>query len=477
MQKEEASGMYARPNSPPPTQIYAYEGKTQCDLRARGCSQCERAKLQCHGYRDPKDLAFRDETRATERKVLARQAAAAPAGLDHGWEVHSRHVFFGVYLDGLSRSCEALGPLYAKASATQPLAASVDAVSLAFTSFQNHSPLLMRRANEKYIIAIRKLNESLRDIPVSTSDETLQTVVLLDMYEKMVNRNPHSQASWMSHIRGALSLIQARMDRQDLSLFASQLARRVVIAMTISCGAAGILVPDTISVLRRKLDISSTLDAKWGFTALLVDAVNLRAQLHTTGRELPGSIAEAARAIEGHLVDLENALPPSWKPRRIYTVGHDPCVLGQYYDLYPDHFIIQTWNAIRIIRLEMIGIVKTHGPADTTRSVSSNLIDEIAQKICASVPQVVLPGVCQDSRQYFSPLQTLQCCTLLTPLYLAAQMSSNMYLKEWIIRSLYHMATAGNMMIAKEVADILRRKPEVSHWTIYTMVGSYAIAG
>lgn len=449
----------------------------QCDLAPQGCKQCARARLACHGYRNPRDLAFRDESRATERKVLARQAAVAPEGLGLAWEVYSRHIFFGGFLDGLSSGREGLPQLYAASSTTQPLSACVDAVSLAFTACQHRDSLLMRRANEKYVVAVQQLNLSLYKFSAATSDDTLQSAVLLDMYEKMVNRNPHCHASWMGHIRGAMSLVRTRMERHNLSLLASQLARRAVIAMTISCGAAGIPVPDAVIAIRSELDNTTDLDVKWQLTALLIDSVNLRARLHGPGLVLQASTAKAARIIESQLRDLEKALPPSWKPRRIHIAENTPCIAERYYDDYPDHFVTQTWNAIRIIRLEMISIALNHSSTDISQNSCSLLIDEIVQSICASVPRTLLPGALPRSHQFFSPLQTQQLCAFLAPLCLAAQLSKDTFVRAWIVRCLHHMAIAGRMERVKDIAEALTMGREVSHWFIYTMVGCYTMAG
>ncbi|KAI9148847.1 Transcription factor dbaG [Paramyrothecium foliicola] len=430
------------------------------------------------------DMIFRDETHATKRKESLRQAAMhaipLPAGLDFEWEYYSRQVFFSVYIDRLSRSCDALVPLYLASLPTQPLAASVDAVSLAFSSFQLNSPMLLCRANEKYVIAIQKLAHALCNFPSSASDQILQSVVILDMYEKMVNCNPCNQASWMSHIQGAMSLVQTQIDKHGLSPVTSQLAQRVVVALTISCGAAGIPVPDTVCTLRRKLNNASALDnIKWRLTPLLVDAVNLRAELQTKNLSCPSKIAEKARAIDLQLAQLANQIPSSWKPRRVYTIEAQARVFGRYYDIYPDHYATQTWNAIRIIRLEMLVIIKGYDPfslVDNEESSYLQLLNKIARDICASVPQFVLPGICPVNQQPFSPLQTLRCYTLLAPLYIAAQLSSDAYLKLWIIQSLQHIAVVGRMKMAQDVADVLTLGAEISHWTIYAMAGSYAMA-
>ncbi|KAK4031581.1 hypothetical protein C8A01DRAFT_21222 [Parachaetomium inaequale] len=454
--------------------------KLRCDLRPDGCSQCHRAKLICHGYRDLSQLAFRDETHATAQKVLARQALIAPANLTPlqlGWDVRSRYAFFSIYVMGLSKSCNALAPLYAHASAVEHLHASVDAVSLAFMSCHLDSPGLMQLANGKYLLAIKTLGHALRNPHALASDETLQAVLLLDLYEKMVNRDPRSSVSWMSHVQGAMSLVKGRGARNFSSPLARQLATRVAVTLTISCGATGVPVPEALKALRRDLD-SFADNAKWDFTALLVDIVNFRADVQNGKFVCSAAASNRARVLDNQLASLETTLPLSWKPRRVYTMGHNPYVFSHYYNVYPDHFVTQVRNAIWLMRLTMNDIVRRHEPggASNAETNASRTIIDLTRQICAAVPQFVLPDAQPENRVPFSPLQRLQCYTLLTPLYLAGQLSTDNHMRNWIGHSMEYMAEAGNMKMAKDITDILRTKPDVEYWTVYAMTGSYALA-
>ncbi|KAK7178222.1 hypothetical protein PSPO01_15726 [Paraphaeosphaeria sporulosa] len=454
--------------------------KLRCDLREEGCGQCQRAELLCHGFRDPNELAFRDETNATKQKVLARQALthlAKPTALPLGWTVRSRNAFFSIYVTGLSRSCDALVPLYARASALDNLPASIDAVSLAFMSFLLNSPELMYLANKQYVIAIHGLSQALHSPHMSASDETLQSVLLLDLYEKLANHDPRSPTSWMSHIQGAMSLVKARGHSNFYHGIACKLASRVAITLTISCGAATCPVPDELMSLRRGLDCF-IIDAKWCFTALLVDAVNLRADVHNGRFACAADAAGRAKEIQDRLYSLETTLPPSWNPRRLSLAKSHPHVFGHYYDVYPNHFVTQVWNAIRIMRLEMNDILQRHSLShiSNAETSTSKTISDISRQICAAVPQFILPEARPENALPFSPLQMLQCCTLLSPLYLAAQLSTDNHMRDWIHHIMQHMVEAGNMKIARDVADILRTRPDIDYWTVYAMTGSYALA-
>lgn len=47
----------------------------QCDQIRPACSQCVRVSAECHGYRSPSDLIFRDQRPAVEQRAYLRAAA------------------------------------------------------------------------------------------------------------------------------------------------------------------------------------------------------------------------------------------------------------------------------------------------------------------------------------------------------------------------------------------------------------------
>lgn len=55
--------------------------KPQCDQRLPGCTQCERAKRVCPGYRVPGDLLFRNESDNVIRKFKAKEIRAKNASI------------------------------------------------------------------------------------------------------------------------------------------------------------------------------------------------------------------------------------------------------------------------------------------------------------------------------------------------------------------------------------------------------------
>ena len=451
----------------------------QCDLLLEGCGQCRRAKLLCHGFRGSLELAFRDETHATKQKVLARQEfthSAEPSTLQLGWDVRSRQAFFCIYVTRLSSSFDSLIQLYAHASAFDSLSASIDAVSLAFMSVQLNSSEILNLAKRKYVIAIHNLAKALQNPSISARDDTLQTVLLLDHYEKLVNRNLRSPTSWMSHIQGAMALVKAR-GLGFSSPIACELTIRMAFTLTVSCGAAICPIPDELTTLWKSLGCI-VKGAKWDFISLLMDVVNLRANIHNGTFACAADAADRAREIEDQLILVANKTNRSFNTRRVYFVEDHPLVFDHHYDLYLDHAVDHFCDSIRTIRLEMNNIMRICDPGYTSdlATRTSKAISELTQETCAMVPQFILPEARSENGMPFSPLQKLQCCILLAPLFLANQLSDNDRMRDWIWHIMKYMVEVGKMKIAQDVIDILIARPDTDHWKIFVMTGSYAIA-
>lgn len=450
---------------------------TQCDLNAAGCSQCRRVGLTCHGYRNLKEMTFRDETHITTQKALAREAPTQLATSPQlSWDILSRDAFLGLYIDQYSCGFNVLARLLEASPSAGHLQVSVGAVGLVFMALHMNRPDLMPLANHQYLAAIQKIRKAIpftqgsasKGNPQPVSDETLQSVLLLDLYEKLAIYHQWSglSGSWLSHIQGALSVLQSRSSVDFRSPTTRHLANRTVIALTISCGAAGIHVPETLQPIRQDLD-GCIHDAKWTFIGLLASIVNLRADMRTAGLR-SDDVLSRARELQDQLACAESTIPSSWRPRRV--CAQNSLIFGRSYDVHPSHYAAQVFNAFRIMRLEMCGIIRGLHPC----SLVEKIISETALDICATLPQFILLGVRSENTLPFSPLQILQCRGVLTALYVAPQITTDSLLRQWILKSLAYMADNGIKM-ARDVAHILTSTPEVDYWTVFTMVGSCAV--
>ncbi|KAL2285086.1 hypothetical protein FJTKL_08330 [Diaporthe vaccinii] len=389
---------------------------------------------------------------------------------------------------------------------------------------------LGRLATESYTASIRRLSSIMNAAMQPTSaagatgsgveqlhdDATLQAVLLLDLYEKLAHvgsrpgraPRPHDTISssdhpgdgpWMSHLRGALDLVRARgPHRRYSSPTARRLTARLAMTVVISCAVAGVHVPAELQELRMgllpylgtpslsedrvtKVWNADWVDPKFAATGLVIGVVNLAADV-SLGTTTASEVVRLATKLDGQLVEMERGLPPPWQSERKYTSTDSKIVYAGYYDTYTDHFVAQVRNVIRSMRLLLADLACKHclpcwDPADDPCGTSvSALVRDLCCDICASVPQFVWPEARSDNRIPFTPLQTLQCYTLLSPLYLAGKLSPQLGMRTWVIAILKYMADCGGMRAAKTVADILLYAPQVSYWQIYAMLGSYAFA-
>lgn len=439
--------------------------------------------------------------------------APIPRPLLPAVDVRARDAFFSHYVFGFSRSHGVLAALYQGTAPDSPLSAAVDAAALLFLAKNYQAPGyqaqllsslhqardLTRLATASYVVATKRLSNALRAAsPISHSysrndenthlpafgDEILQSVLLLDLYEKLAVTGIRSPAdatspgidegSWMSHIRGALSLLRASSLSHHLeSPVQRRLAARLAMTMVISCGAAGVRVPRELAQLRAGLAVYSNMatspDPKFAVTGVVVGVVNLAADIRQESLT-PDEACHHTQALDRQFVQMEQTLPPSWHYARVLNSSDDPMVYGGYYDLYADHFVTQVRNVVRSMRLLLAKMMMMY--SDNADFVVEPLCDDIV----ASVPQFIWVMARPGNSIPFGPLQSLQCFTLLSPMYLAGQMTARSELREWIITSMECMAESGGLYMAKLVASILRDASETNYWHVYAMLGSYAFA-
>ncbi|KAF5251796.1 hypothetical protein FANTH_3115 [Fusarium anthophilum] len=438
--------------------------------------RCLRANILCHGYRSAKDLAFRDQTRVARQKVVARQGYAyqliTPPSpmldLNLDVETRCRNTFFLLYVTGLSRSFSCLPPLYNQAPISKHLAYSVNAVSLAFSAVQFDSRELISTALNRYSTAIGNLRHSLYEPNVLIGDDILQSIILLDLFEKLTAPILGMPASSMTHIRGAMSIIESRGKLNFASALSTQIARNILSQFIISCGITK--TPITDSQVAVWTDLSGLImDSKWDYMRILVDIVNLRASM-TNGIMVDGSkMNERVLDINYRLEYLADSLERSYGPVTIFW--SDWQTLDGEYDVYPNHFTMQLHNAVRMMRLEMEGLLRGR-----FHEHNGNVINKIAKQICRSVTHCIMPQARPQSSELLTQMQKLECRILMAPLYQAAQLSTDASVQEWIWRILEHMAEKGNMRIARDVLDLSKKQLDIDYWTIWEMAGCYATA-
>ncbi|KAF4943620.1 hypothetical protein FGADI_13284 [Fusarium gaditjirri] len=423
-------------------------------------------------------MVFRDQTRHTVQKALAHQRASRlPSTPQWSPDVSSRHSFLSLYVSTYSRGFGT--PLQALLKDYDPnghLQSCVDAVGLAFMAFQLNRQDLIPLASQHYLKAIQRLAMVLRSsmqgssdaANQSLSDVTLQSVLLLDLYEKMSYQ--YQQLSEypglpLSHIQGALSIVQSRPRGDFSDPTMQQLAARTVFALALSCGAAGKTMPESLVRLYNDLD-TYVRGPLWTLTGLFIRLIDFQVAARAAKLELR-EILKRAKDFRGELSAAQNNIPRSWQPRRIHT--NEAFVFNGYYDVYPGHDLPQTFNGYRMLRLGVCGLLQKFVPSTEV----AEEITQITREICASVPHITLPTVKPQNTLPFSPLQILQGSGLLSALYAAAQTTEDPLMRAWILHTLTWLADRG-VKSAQTVAYIIKSLPEMNQWDVFSLVGNYA---
>jgi hypothetical protein len=408
------------------------------------------------------------------------QATNRPISMELGLNTRAEYIFFSLYVSKFSTILETIVPLYQQASSFDHLSASVEAVSLSFLANQSHDPSVMFLSRSSYLVAIRRVRGALTALsasdvsPTSNVESLLLSIILLDMYEKVTSRNPQALSSWMSHAVGGLSLLLSHSSQLISSPMGCRLSARLISAITVSCGTTAVSVPESVVQLRGLLDPFLS-DIKWRFTGILRHVVNLQVDIrhHVIG-DSTIDLAERAWYLDKLLQNLYTTLPPFWKSRKTFLLS--PLILGSHYNVHESHYITQVTNGIHVMRLMVNNIILKHILGETSSNNVLCRTQDIIQEICDSVPQYILSTGRWENSVPFTPLQSLQCYTLLAPLHIAYQQSAQSNVRDWIIQALRYMSETGGMKAAQEVMEIIGNTPDLDYWMVYATIGGYALA-
>lgn len=401
----------------------------------------------------------------------------------------ARAAFFSHYVWGLARTYDVLERIGNQSPVDKHLTASIDAVSLAFFSFQHYSSRALKSALEKYLSALPSVNEALRSSESLASDSTLLAVLLLDLFEKITNTNPRSSEAWMSHVKGALALCKFRAGHQFETYVGRRLSVRLFTNMLISCVAANTPVPPALLRLRQDLEQHVNKDdPKWQVSGLVIKYVNLRGAIES-GSLSTLNIIRQVKDLDHEFQSLAGGMPPSWTCQRISVERPSDHILENHYDVYPDFFTAQTCNVIRVMRILLNDTTRTayrdiapRGDKTSLNSpnalLASQIIDDMAKEICASGPQFTgIESFSAKPANRVSPTRKMHGYTLLFPFYVAAMYASpESKVQPWVVGQLRTMSSNLEMKNARLVADVLERADGTSPWSVFAMLGSYAFA-
>lgn len=514
--------------------------KLVCDLKGEGCSQCRRKKIVCHGYRDTEALRVTDESSAVQRKVQGSSPNSGskcipkgppPPSESHAFKPVFRHtdgipqsvtipacsqakdLFYYNYVVGTLKPFDFLQMFSSPTCKDDHLSSSMDAVALAYLNYQRRIPDAQSDARRHYVTALRLLNKAIQDPELAKKDSTLLSILLLDLYEKITNQEPHYEGAWAAHLQGALTLVKMRGDQQYDDPIALRMLVRLTTNEIISCVVSHRPVPEEIVALRANIEanVSSLANPKTRESDLMIEFARLRHDIED-GYLPDEEVIASLKNLDCRFLALSMDVQPTWQFKTIQVEEKSSHHFESYHHIYPAEQIGQMWNVLRLTRIlinELIlsrySKVEEVGIHDSSfYQPAIDTITSMASDICATVPQYIgdisaggfhkltaipvmapnlPPGTAKRKERALpfkhttspSPTHHLPCYRLIFPLYVAAQSSgAPPSLRPWAIEQLRFMADYHAIENAVRVADILEFGDNRDPWLVYALLGSYA---
>ncbi|KAF5642150.1 hypothetical protein F52700_3182 [Fusarium sp. NRRL 52700] len=411
------------------------------------------------------------------QKVWASQRASRlPSAPQWSPVVSARQALLFLYIGSYSKSFNSLPALLGESSANH-LQVTVDAVGLAFMAFKMNRHDLITLTNQHYSAALRSVRIAVRSSTQATSnaakqslkDAILQSVLLLDLFEKIAYQRyqpSEPQGLLLSHMHGALSLVQSLPRGEFSNSKIQHLAAQSVHTFIATCSTAGVPVPP--AVLRLYHDLSAYIcSTRWLLLGLTIRIVDLVVD-ERGGKLNPSNVLKRARDLYNAYSDIERSVPRLSRPRRVDT--GETLAFNGYYDVYQNLEDLQVFNICRCERLDLAVIIQKFDH-------SAEAAEDIAQAteaICASVPGLILPAARPHNTLPLSPLKILECTAVLPALVGAARFTQDPVMQDWILQTLTHMANHG-IQLAHHVAHIIMFEPHMGQWDVHQLVGGYAI--
>ncbi|KAF2475302.1 uncharacterized protein BDR25DRAFT_213918 [Lindgomyces ingoldianus] len=409
--------------------------KIKCDQRKPVCLRCEKAKIQCPGFRDLADIMFRDESKRIIRRsrmlhegAQVKQPSAAvvqevvpalstvsavsaspppisiPYALSQPINEIAAHFFFAHYScdePPLSKEYHTwLMQMYFEDRSMNNIRPAIEAAGMAGISNIFYAPYIAWKAKEQYVRALVATNEALGDPVESIADTTLMTVILLGLFEFINIEDWDHYRSWAAHIEGATALLQLRGPEQFNYELGGQLYMQLRSQILFACTQQGVAAPLAL------LQISNTYRGSFmekhrkknkpsPMGDIYFRLLNLRSGIRSRNISDPKVIRKAAVELDNDLQAWRATLPSSW----IYaTVDAGNTSPGTYFEkkrhIYSSPWTAQVWNSWRTQRILVNQIMHQNeihydAPNNANHPSALSIIRQMSTEICISAPNFI----------------------------------------------------------------------------------------
>ena len=456
----------------------------------------------CTGYRDTEGLRVLDESRQVQAKALNKGASGPGThSVTLALDARARHVFLNHYIDGVSKTWSFLIPFFQAVNLPEHLTSALDATSLAYFGHQARSEAALNAAIQKYVYALHRTGQAVRDHDAATRDTTILSTLLLDLFEKLQNTQPTDSGSYTGHISGAFALVKMRGPEGFQDASAGYVLVRLTTNLVISCMASSMRVPDGLQALRTyAARLLPSVDPKYQVCDLNMEYANLRSDTRSGCVAIEELIDRTEHLHDKYLI-LTKTMPCTWWFQSMTMEPRSERVFEGRYGLYPNRHIKQTCNVIRFIRIMLIesliqyytalkdGEDSYRGGRNLEERISNAIttIDDLALEICYSASQYIdcfgPASTKSNSSQRkdcdnHTPDEVLNCYSLIFPLYVSGRSQYvDASVQYWVQKQLRYMGSHFGIKNAEIVCQILEQtKENMSPWSIYGMLGSYSFA-
>jgi Fungal specific transcription factor domain len=221
--------------------------------------------------------------------------------------------------------------------------------------------------------ALQLTQTAIRKPGLATKDSTLLAILLLDLYEKITNKEPLVEDAWAAHLDGALSLVKLRGNKQFRDPNSLRMLVRFTTNMLISCVATDREVPTDLSNLRYTVSASflEPSDPKWRESELMISYARLKYQIKRGSME-DNEILATAMKLDAQFKALSDDIIASWQYRVVPVAAMSPHHFETYHHEYPVEHMAQMWNALRLARILLNELVCEY----VLRSISNGEIED-----------------------------------------------------------------------------------------------------
>ncbi|KAH8696321.1 hypothetical protein BGW36DRAFT_297609 [Talaromyces proteolyticus] len=477
--------------------------KIKCDETRPACSQCLKAHYSCPGYQDRWTVMHRSQNEQFARRIRATNSIkhkrkygsilwhytepqedactghnsrpmafpSSPVTIDeavafflhnyvlkHG-EIANAHLTHQQMINS-TRSSEAV-------------LLGMGAVGMASLANIRNSKGLRIMATREYTSTLHLTTVSLQDSTLCKSDETVIAVVLLGMFEFLINTTINIDR-WEKHINGGMALLELRGVEQIHGKSGLQLFTQLRSNIMANCLRVGAEVPALIVEISKAAENLRPEGEK--YADILVGIVSrlstLRADIKS-GRIADWlRILEMAMEIDRSFNKWASDAPARWHYVTLFHRVNDDATLKNSplsvkyaycgrYDIYPDLWATNVWNYYRATRMIVNWMILsllayTHtGPPNYSPAVINTLQQkakentiQLAEDICASVAFSFDPVGCRSiasGQKLPDSTYTAGGCLggslLIYPIAVAASISrSPSYLRTWMLSCLEYIA-------------------------------------